>query len=93
MSVFDHLDEARERAILSFVAIGLAIAVCFSWSKELIIVLEAPVAEQGVKFLQLSPGEFFFTSFKASGGSAEFVMRVCVATDDVLVVQFIHAGW
>ena len=51
MSVFDHLNEARERSILSLLAVCLAIAVCFSWSKELIIVLEAPVAEQGVKFL------------------------------------------
>ena len=29
--------------------------------------LEAPVAQQGVRFLQLSPGEFFFTTLKVSG--------------------------
>ena len=43
----------------------VAILVCFIFSKDLVVFLEAPVAQQGVRFLQLSPGEFFFTTFKA----------------------------
>ena len=42
----------------------VAIIVCFCFSKELVVFLEAPVATKGVRFLQLSPGEFFFTTFK-----------------------------
>jgi Sec-independent protein secretion pathway component TatC len=43
----------------------VAICVCFAFSKDLVVFLEAPVATKGVRFLQLSPGEFFFTTFKA----------------------------
>lgn len=42
----------------------VAICVCFAFSKDLVVFLEAPVATKGVRFLQLSPGEFFFTTFK-----------------------------
>ena len=64
MPIWDHLDELRERVIVGALAALAAVLVCFAYSKELIIFLEAPVAEQGVRFLQLSPGEFFFTTFK-----------------------------
>jgi len=37
--------------------------------QELVLFLEAPVADAGVRFLQLSPGEFFFTTFKVAGYS------------------------
>ncbi|GMH20737.1 hypothetical protein Nepgr_022579 [Nepenthes gracilis] len=45
---------------------------CFAFSKELIMLLESPVKEQGVRFLQLAPGEFFFTTLK--GGSSSKVV-------------------
>lgn len=64
MSIFDHLEELRERIIVSVLAVGAAILGCFAFSKELVLVLEAPVKEQGVRFLQLGPGEFFFTTLK-----------------------------
>ncbi|KAJ0985738.1 hypothetical protein J5N97_004094 [Dioscorea zingiberensis] len=67
MSIFDHLEELRGRLFISVLAVGAAILGCFTFSKELIILLEAPVAAQGVRFLQLSPGEFFFTTLKVSG--------------------------
>lgn len=67
MSIFDHLEELRQRIFVSVLAIGAAIAGCFAFSKDLIVLLEAPVSVQGVKFLQLSPGEFFFTTLKVSG--------------------------
>ena len=66
MPIWDHLDELRERVIVGALAALVAVLACFTYSKELIIFLEAPVAEQGVRFLQLSPGEFFFTTFKVS---------------------------
>jgi len=65
MPIWDHLDELRERVIVAALAAATAVATCFFFSKDLVVFLEAPVAEQGVRFLQLSPGEFFFTTIKA----------------------------
>ncbi|KAL7149425.1 hypothetical protein ABFS83_05G039500 [Erythranthe nasuta] len=67
MSIYDHLEELRERIFISVLAVGGAMAGCFAFSKDLIMFLESPVREQGVRFLQLAPGEFFFTSLKVSG--------------------------
>lgn len=67
MSIFDHLEELRERIFISVAAVGVAMLGCFVVSKDLIVFLEAPVKTQGVKFLQLAPGEFFFTTLKVSG--------------------------
>ncbi|GMI99731.1 ALBINO AND PALE GREEN 2, TWIN-ARGININE TRANSLOCATION C, unfertilized embryo sac 3 [Hibiscus trionum] len=67
MTIFDHLEELRQRLFVSVLAVGAAILGCFAFSKELIVFLEAPVKAQGVRFLQLAPGEFFFTTLKVSG--------------------------
>ncbi|CAH8388127.1 unnamed protein product [Eruca vesicaria subsp. sativa] len=67
MTIFDHLEELRERIFVSVLAVGAAITGCFTFSKDLIVFLEAPVKNQGVRFLQLAPGEFFFTTLKVSG--------------------------
>lgn len=68
MPIWDHLEELRERVMVALLACTVAIGTCFAFSKELIIFLEAPVADAGVRFLQLSPGEFFFTTLKVSRG-------------------------
>lgn len=64
MSIYDHLEELRERLFVSVLAVGAAMVGCFAFSKELIMFLESPVRAQGVRFLQLAPGEFFFTTLK-----------------------------
>lgn len=64
MSVYDHLEELRQRIFVSVLVVGAAIVACFAFSKDLIMLLEAPISSQGVRFLQLAPGEFFFTSLK-----------------------------
>lgn len=64
MPIWDHLDELRERVIVAALAAATAVLTCFCFSKDLVVFLEAPVAQQGVRFLQLSPGEFFFTTIK-----------------------------
>lgn len=66
MPIWDHLEELRERVLLGALAAGVAVLTCFAFSKELVVFLEAPVASQGVRFLQLSPGEFFFTTLKVN---------------------------
>ena len=70
MPIWDHLDELRERVIVAALAAGTAILTCFAFSKDLVVFLEAPVASQGVRFLQLSPGEFFFTTLKVDLSSS-----------------------
>ncbi|KAF8059393.1 hypothetical protein HT031_005198 [Scenedesmus sp. PABB004] len=69
MPIWDHLEELRERVLVAALAAAVAIGGCFCFSKELVLFLEAPVADAGVRFLQLSPGEFFFTTFKVAGYS------------------------
>lgn len=64
MPIWDHLDELRERVLVAAAAAGVAVLSCFVFAKDLVVFLEAPVAQQGVRFLQLSPGEFFFTTLK-----------------------------
>ena len=64
MPIWDHLEELRERVLVCGLVGALSILGCFCFSKELIIFLELPVADAGVRFLQLSPGEFFFTTLK-----------------------------
>lgn len=64
--MWDHLEELRERVLVAVIACGIAILTCFVFSKDLVVFLEAPVAAQGVRFLQLSPGEFFFTTMQVN---------------------------
>lgn len=64
MSIWDHLEELRQRLFVSVLAVGAAILGCFAFSKDIVLILEEPVKEQGVRFLQLAPGEFFFTTLK-----------------------------
>lgn len=75
MPIWDHLEELRERVLVGLLAAGVAIGGCFCFSKELVLFLEAPVADAGVRFLQLSPGEFFFTTFKVCA-----LGRTCLRT-------------
>ncbi|KAL2930518.1 Sec-independent protein translocase protein TATC chloroplastic, partial [Bienertia sinuspersici] len=64
MTIFDHLEELRKRLFVSVLAVCAAILGYFAFSKDSIMVLEKSVKEQGVLFLQLAPGEFFFTTLK-----------------------------
>ena len=64
MSIFDHLEELRDRLLIAVAAVGLAIVGCFVFAKDLIVLLEKPVYSLGVRFLALSPGEYFFTTLK-----------------------------
>nr|UNJ15600.1 Sec-independent translocase component C [Cyanidiaceae sp.] len=62
MSIYEHLEELRQRSIESIVAFFISTAVSSLNVKTLINLIEQPAV--GIKFLQLSPGEYFFTSIK-----------------------------
>jgi sec-independent protein translocase protein TatC len=67
MSLFDHLEELRRRIFYSLIAVVVGVIGCFVAVKPIVQLLEIPA--QGVKFLQLAPGEFFFVSIKVAGYS------------------------
>ena len=82
MSVFDHLEELRMRIFYSLIAVGVGMGGCFAEVKPIVKLLEVPA--EGVKFLQLSPGEFFFVSIKTAGYSglvlsAPFILYQIIA--------------
>ena len=87
MSLFDHLEELRTRIFYAAIAIVIGIIGCFIVVKPLVRILEVPA--QGVKFLQLAPGEFFFVSIKVAGYSG-----ILVASPFILyqIIQFVLPG-
>jgi sec-independent protein translocase protein TatC len=71
MSIFDHLEELRWRIFYSLIAVGVGIVGCFIFVQPIVEALQVPA--QGVKFLQLAPGEYFFVSIKVAGYSGLLV--------------------
>lgn len=67
MSLFDHLEELRQRIFWALGAFAMATIGCFIGVKPLVQFLEAPAGP--VKFLQMAPGEFFFVSLKVAAYS------------------------
>jgi sec-independent protein translocase protein TatC len=87
MSVFDHLEELRQRIFYALIAVILGVIACFTVVKPIVQLLEVPA--QGAKFLQLSPGEYFFVSLKVAGYSG-----ILLASPFILyqVIQFVLPG-
>ena len=65
MPVTEHIEELRHRVIKATIFLIITTSLSFSYAKELSFILQGPAT--GVKFLQLSPGEYFFSSVKISG--------------------------
>lgn len=64
MSITEHLEELRQRTLFVFLFFLLAATVSFTQIKIIVAVLQAPAI--GIKFLQLAPGEYFFSSIKVA---------------------------
>ena len=69
MTIWDHLEELRSRVLVSAGAVGALILLAFCFSKDLVLLLESPVAGAGVRFIASAPGEYFFTTIKVAGYS------------------------
>ncbi|AFY76057.1 MAG: twin-arginine translocase subunit TatC [Hydrococcus sp. C42_A2020_068] len=87
MSLFDHLEELRQRIFYALIAVAIGVTGCFIFVKPLVQLLEVPAGD--VKFLQLAPGEFFFVSLKVAGYSG-----ILVASPFILyqIIQFVLPG-
>jgi sec-independent protein translocase protein TatC len=66
MTLTEHLEELRTRLFYSLGALVAAIAVCFVFVGPVVSLLQRP-AGTAVKFIQTTPGEYFFVSFKVAG--------------------------
>ena len=87
MSLFDHLEELRLRIFYALIAVVIGVIGCFVFVRPIVQLLEAPA--NGVKFLQLAPGEFFFVSIKVAGYSG-----LVLASPFILyqIIQFVLPG-
>ena len=87
MSLFDHLDELRMRVFYALIAVVVGVVACFTNVRQIVELLEVPA--QGAKFLQLSPGEYFFVSIKVAGYSG-----ILLASPFILyqIIQFVLPG-
>ncbi|MGL5081575.1 MAG: twin-arginine translocase subunit TatC [Microcoleaceae cyanobacterium] len=87
MSLFDHLEELRRRIFYALIAVAIAVVGCFFAVNPIVQLLERPA--QGVKFLQLAPGEYFFVSLQVAGYSG-----LLLATPFILyqITQFVLPG-
>ncbi|MEB3261510.1 MAG: twin-arginine translocase subunit TatC [Cyanobacteriota bacterium] len=65
MTLVEHIEELRRRVLRSLVAVVAAAGLCLVGVKPLVRVLEMPA--EGIRFLQLAPGEFLFVSIKVAG--------------------------
>nr|YP_007947793.1 Sec-independent translocase component C [Neoporphyra haitanensis]AGG37042.1 Sec-independent translocase component C [Neoporphyra haitanensis] len=64
MSITEHLEELRQRTLFVFLFFLLAATLSFTQIKIIVAILQAPAI--GIKFLQLAPGEYFFSSIKVA---------------------------
>jgi sec-independent protein translocase protein TatC len=87
MSLFDHLEELRQRIFYSLIAVALGAIGCFLVVKPLVQLLEVPA--HGIKFLQLAPGEFFFVSMKVAGYSGLLVSSPFILYQ---IIRFVLPG-
>ncbi|MEH1926208.1 twin-arginine translocase subunit TatC [Nostoc sp.] len=87
MSLFDHLEELRQRIFYSLIAVVIGIIGCFFAVKPIVQLLEVPA--QGVKFLQLAPGEYFFVSLKVAAYTGFILTSPFILYQ---IIQFVVPG-
>nr|YP_010902887.1 Sec-independent protein translocase component TatC [Hypnea flava]WCH54941.1 Sec-independent protein translocase component TatC [Hypnea flava] len=62
MSIFEHLEELREKVFKALIFFTIITIICLLYNKNISFILQQPA--KGIKFLQLAPGEYFFSSIK-----------------------------
>lgn len=87
MGFFDHVEELRRRLFVALISVVVSALACFAFVKPIVAWLEIPA--QGVKFLQLAPGEFFFVSFQVAGYTGILLASPMIIYQ---VIQFVVPG-
>ena len=62
MTIAEHFQELRQRVFLSIIIFVIATIVNFAYIEPIVAFLQVPA--NGIKFLQLGPGEYFFSTMK-----------------------------
>lgn len=62
MALSEHIEEFSQRLIFCLILLSSFTVFCFADVKEIVKIFQAPA--EGIKFLQFSPGEYFFASVK-----------------------------
>lgn len=65
MSILEHIEELRTRTFKATIFFIISTFISFSYIKDISYILQQPAS--GIKFLQLAPGEYFFSSIKIAG--------------------------
>lgn len=65
MSLSTHLEELRNKIIISLITLCISTFIGFYLSRDLITLL-TNIAPSGTVFLQIKPGEFFFTCMRTA---------------------------
>ena len=77
MTLVEHLDELRNRIIVTLVALGVAFGLCF-WQNELLLeIVNDPLPADLDKPVTLTPTEPFFTTVEVAGYGA-FILALPV---------------
>ncbi|MBW4559851.1 MAG: twin-arginine translocase subunit TatC [Mojavia pulchra JT2-VF2] len=87
MSFFDHLEELRQRIFYALIVSVISIVGCFFYVRPIVQLLEVPA--QGIKFLQLAPGEYFFVSLKVAAYSGLLISSPFILFQ---IIQFVLPG-
>lgn len=62
MALSEHIEEFSQRLIFCLILLICFTIACFADVKDIVKIVQAPA--DGIKFLQFSPGEYFFASVK-----------------------------
>lgn len=73
LSIVEHLDELRRRAIISVLALVVAFAGAYAMHDQLIELLQWPLPGDRQQLITLSPTEPFFTTLKISFWAAVLI--------------------
>nr|YP_009399317.1 Sec-independent protein translocase component TatC [Kapraunia schneideri]ARW68923.1 Sec-independent protein translocase component TatC [Kapraunia schneideri] len=87
MTILEHLQELKQRILLTFLIFILVLSICIIYTKEISFILQQPAL--GIKFLQLAPGEYLFVSVKVASYAAIFIISPLILYQ---IIQFISPG-
>lgn len=84
MSILEHIEELRTRTFKATIFFIISTFISFSYIQEISYLLQRPAI--GIKFLQLAPGEYFFSSIKISSYTGLIISSPFIVYQIVLFI-------